>query len=189
MKKYFTPVFLISFVVILLSFTKKTTNGVEWASRSKITWNDYKDTIPVNRVGDTWTVTGIRYHYDMAHDSILVQVNAYFADSESWAMKDVETAYLLNHCQRNFDISEIYARKFRKIISGYFPQTAFTDFIETNYDTIMYYRKAEEERYEKETNESKNKAMQAKWNKRIDSLLNTYSGFSSPEIHIARRRK
>ncbi len=92
---------------------------------------------------------------------------------------------ILNHEQRHFDISEIYARKFKRKAIELCKKT-------TNIDSLLpqlfdhYHKKLRETqyKYDFETEHGMNKEMQKVWNGAIDEEIKLTIEFESPRFQI-----
>lgn len=187
MKNVFRIIFVSISILLFASFFQNTQNYVMWKSDTKIGWEDFQDSVPLNHEFDAWTVSGINYRYHYDSHSATATIHSFFDRNESWSVKEKQTARILDHEQRHFDITEIFARKFRKSIFAWNKKTAFDKFIKSCFDSIMNLRKKEEVLYDDETKHSKDAKGQASWNAKIDSLLSAYSEFSSADVEVLRK--
>jgi len=132
-----------------------------------LTWDDFS----VKKVNDNTaaeTVTSISYSYD-GYDR--VEVKCDFIKEESFVISKAKTNYILNHEQKHFDITYIYAVTFDKIVSR---KNKLSDkIVEDLYDIIISQKDSMQILYDKETNHSENKEMQYMWDKKIATILNS----------------
>ena len=78
----------------------------------------------------------------------------------------------MSHEQGHFDITEIFARKMAKAMDDYkFNPRTFRADLDTIYQQIMKEKEEYQERYDHETDYSRDKKMQAEWLKKIAEEL------------------
>lgn len=134
-------------------------------SYCKLKWTDFK----VKQSADNTvseSVTAIGYNYD--GDS-KVDVFCTFDRNESYVVPNAKTDYILNHEQRHFDITYIYAVKFvneLKILS------VVNDLeIEKLHSRIIEEKGRMQDKYDNETENSENRQLQSEWDVKIEKLL------------------
>lgn len=164
--------------------------GVEsdilWQSR-KLDWKDFKPMAKAKRMGfKAETFSGIRFESVQEGQLISFRTECYFSPEKSWVLKGSETDYLLNHEQRHFDITEIYARKFRKELEPYqrisverFAKENVGEKVNELYSRLMNEMFAYQNRFDEETKHSVNTEKQAEWDQQIDSELEKLRAYSS----------
>lgn len=148
---------------------------IAW-SEKKLTWKDFKGEPPLSdRVAAT-TASGISYQFSTSgtRDSYKIdfEISTHFYPNKSWYKPELCDAVILSHEQLHFDISELFARKLRKEFS----EATFTP-ENVKRKIRALYRKNNEElsdfqnRYDAETNFSRNREKQLIWNKKIAKEL------------------
>ncbi|MEX0314157.1 MAG: DUF922 domain-containing protein [Allomuricauda sp.] len=172
----------IVFIIGLLLFgffghTQEIEEGVLWNKDFKLSWSDFKGKVPPAAVPAATTASGISYKYsaNLIHHEVELdfEVNAYFYPNESWYKPTICDDLILSHERLHFDITELFARKMRNKLS----RTSFSENVKAEIRKI--YRETLEElqkfqeRYDWETNFSRNAAKQLEWNKRIAKELAT----------------
>ncbi|MBK7855774.1 MAG: hypothetical protein IPJ79_13560 [Bacteroidetes bacterium] len=109
---FFTSIYFLSSV---LGQSQKR-DLVEWNETFKISLEDYK-----GRITDTLnyvnTNCGIYCIPQIIGDSASITIIAYMDKNKSWIRKKYADSLALTHEQGHFDLTEIYARKFKK--AGY----------------------------------------------------------------------
>ncbi|MCR9228060.1 MAG: DUF922 domain-containing protein [Flavobacteriaceae bacterium] len=149
--------------------------GVPWSKDVRLTWKDYKGTAPVADEAAATTASGISYTYsaNLLHYEVHLdfEVNAYFYPSESWYRPKLCNENTLAHEQLHFDITEIFARKMRDKLR----RTSFSDDVKAEvrkiYNDILKELQGYQERYDWETNFSRNREKQLEWNLKIAEAL------------------
>lgn len=148
---------------------------IPW-SEKKLAWKDFKGEPPLSdRVAAT-TASGISYQFSTSgtRDSYKIdfEISTHFYPNKSWYKPELCDAVILSHEQLHFDISELFARKLRKEFS----EATFTP-ENVKRKIRALYRKNNEElsdfqnRYDAETNFSRNREKQLIWNKKIEEAL------------------
>ena len=169
MKLFLCSILLLFFV----SFTTDNNNDDEiiWNENYKLKWEDFKGNPKYNTVEAAATSDALLSSYSINNQSGNFTVKCVFIKSESWVK--IPSNRLLNHEQRHFDITEIYARKLRKkfkqsvfnssaqLKSFYDSETQNNESAWNNYQAL----------YDKETKHSENDVKQAEWDNKIDNEL------------------
>lgn len=148
---------------------------MEWDASRKLTWSDFKGPVPPDAVPAATTASGISYEYsaNLIHHEVKLdfKVTAFFYPNESWYKPEVCDAHILQHEQLHFDISEVFARRMRIKLRN----TSFTENVKSEIRKI--YRETLKEledlqdKYDWETNFSRNPEAQARWNAQIKEAL------------------
>ncbi len=107
----------------------------------------------------------------------LPTAQAVFDSGQSWVAPNAGTPELLAHEQGHFDIAQIYALKLQQEINKLADDLAkakdkddcdkLTKKIDDLYDKYDKQQRAEQDKYEKDTNHGTNADAQAKWQKKI----------------------
>lgn len=169
---------VIPFLFILVGITCYAQDIVDsyvWSTKNKLTWEDFKGTVPPDADAAATTASGISYTYsaNLLHHEVKLdfEVNAFFYPNESWYKPTICNDLVLSHEQLHFDIAELFARKMRKRLN----ETSFSDNVKAEIRDI--YRKTLkelsdfQERYDWETNFSRDAKQQLRWNKEIAKAL------------------
>lgn len=182
--------------VILFCATAFTVNKQEnpykekdiivWNDVDRITWDFFKGDPPASK-HEAITCSTVYCKYEESDKSKLkMNIRACFIKKESWKKEKTPSDYLLNHEQKHFDITEIFTRKLRKILSD----TAFKNESIAKKEIPKIIRNnnkifnAFQEVYDKETNHSINKEQQEFWDKKILDELNILKDYKNNIIVI-----
>lgn len=167
----------IGFVLCIgfFGYSQEVQEAIPWSSERRLSWKDFKGPIPPDAVPAATTASGISYKYsaNLLHHEVKLdyEVRAYFYPNESWYKPNVCDDLILSHEQLHFDISELYARKMRLILS----RTSFTEDVKAEvrqiYEDILKELSDFQEKYDWETNFSRNRPAQLEWNARIAEAL------------------
>jgi hypothetical protein len=149
--------------------------ALAWESGSQLQWEDFRGVPPADKTVAATTASGLSYSFKtrggFAGHKLDYEVTAYFYPEKSWYHSELCDALVLMHEQLHFDISEIYARKMRKILfertfSGNIRAEVRQIFSEINQELSAF-----QDRYDLETDFSRNRQVQLRWNKRIAEEL------------------
>lgn len=164
-------------ILTLINFqSAQEDETISWQSNIRLSWSDFKGKPPVNARAAATTASGISYQFSTSGTRNQIEVDfkidTYFYPNKSWYQPKVCDSIILSHEQLHFDISEIYARKFRKRLS----KATFThENVKVKVQSI--YREINQElgnyqhKYDSETNFSRDHAQQFIWNDKIASAL------------------
>jgi hypothetical protein len=146
-----------------------------WSKQQPLKWEDYKGQVDETSKFYAATLASIKYRYGYNKTGTVhnfkFQVNSYFTKSRSWSKKEHQSAPLLKHEQLHFDLTELYARKLKEELE----RTSYTDDFKERITQIFNSKKTElsniQQRYDDETDHSRNKEKQMEWQAYIDGEL------------------
>ncbi len=155
--------------------TVQSQEAVRWTSDFRLNWEDFKGTVPESSAAAATTSSGISYDFSTYYEGnqlkIDVRVFTYFYPSRSWYKPKISNEVTLAHEQLHFDITELYARKMRK-------QLANTQFSENVKEEVRKIYSANlrqlndfQNKYDAETNYSRNLPVQNRWFTEIEKAL------------------
>jgi hypothetical protein len=87
-----------------------------WNAQRRLELKDFKGTIE-NRPFEAATYSGIKYYARALHGKIIINVEAQFNCLNSYFKGSNDVEDVLEHEQGHFDMTEIYARKLRKLFT------------------------------------------------------------------------
>lgn len=153
------------FLLILLSSVPRETPVIYYNEHPKLTWDDFKK---VKQMDDAkaMTSTAISYDYDSEKG---VKVYCVLYSDASYVQTKSMSIYLLNHEQRHFDLTYIYAKKLASKLKLIPNPTE--NFIKKLYDQTIKEWDIEQDRYDSETDHSISEEKQVGWDFKIDNLL------------------
>ncbi|WP_411031722.1 DUF922 domain-containing protein [Spongiimicrobium sp. 3-5] len=166
------------FVFILLGVSlghAQEYETISWHADKKLKWSDFKAKPQQRGRIAAVTASGITYKFSslLGKDKVEIDftVSTHFYPRKSWYHPELCDAFILAHEQHHFDISELYARKMRRILR----ETKFTKNVKAEvgaiYRDIIKALDAYQKKYDAETNFSRNADQQRIWNKRIEEAL------------------
>ncbi len=155
-----------------------------YAEKSKLDWFDFKGEPKHRSEFDASLNTGITYQWsyssqDRGAIELNYEVNSFCYPTESWVKKGYRTYYLLSHEQLHFDISELHARIMRKRLQEYKPGKNIKRELNKMYKLVERMRINMQEQYDVETDHSRNKENQKKWEKKIRTLIKYYQDYGA----------
>ena len=168
---------LVFLILGLFSFQSgQDYDTITWKASERLTWDDFKGEIPNNARAAATTASGITYRFSTTGNrdymKVDFKVDTYFYPNKSWYQPELCDDVILSHEQLHFDISELYARKLTERLN----QAKFTrNNIKSKVKVI--YRKINEElndfqnKYDNETNFSRDREQQLIWNENIAQQL------------------
>lgn len=182
-KSIFTGIVL--FALSFLSFYENGGEVISWSQRNKLTWSDYKGK-PQKRFAAASTVYSLGRHVFAEDGKVKANIEAYFYCKDSWKKDDWINDEVLAHEQKHFDIVELYARRFRKQISGmvFLGLKDAEKKVEAVYQILNKEMDVYQDKYDDETDGSMNGAGQRKWNDKIDAEIRSLDAYSVPLVTL-----
>ena len=173
-----------SFIIVVISNSAKSQSfnqgaDISWSSSRHLKWQDFIGTIDNKSDFLALCASSIICKPYFINDSVMLWVEAVFIRDQSWKKRTYLDSFDLTHEQTHFNISELFARKLRKIIDEEIKSAkkSFTSDLLLKIDSVFKGLSIEceemQELYDKQTNHSINKDEQIKWNSSIwESLEN-----------------
>lgn len=164
-------------IIILLFFcffcnlqAQNEKEKLPWTSNSFLTWEHFKGRQELNSRFKANSATGILFSGQIGKKDgkyhLNYEVNSYFYPQLSWVAESAKKEYLLQHERLHFDITELHARILRKKLL----EVNFDDVnsdpkkvLDSLYEIVEKDRRDMQTRYDRETNHSINKDIEAKW--------------------------
>jgi hypothetical protein len=157
---------------------------MSWNASYKLSWNDFKDKPNPNTSAVAITASGITFGFSVKQTdaqvvSFKADVFAHFYPEQSWYKSNLADSHVLSHEQFHFNITELYARKFRQRISLLKTSNNIKEELNQLYKIIKMELGEMQNRYDNESNYSRNIEKQTKWETYITEELNKLSTFKS----------
>ncbi len=143
----------------------------------------------VTRTGFIYAVTPITSGVNKGKG--LIRVYAQMDPAHSYMVEKVlkgsaaDRAYLLNHEQKHFDISEIYARELSRFLRTQSLGRSAIERITTEVNRLFKELNAFQKKYDAETNNGRNKQKQEQWNALIAQRLNVLSPYAAKDYILS----
>lgn len=162
-------------ILLTVPLMAQEEEAIAWNPGRKLSWEDFRGKPFETAWAAATTASGISYEYSgQATDNgyeLHFNVGAYFYPDKSWYQPKLCDHEVLQHEQLHFDISELYARKFRAELA----KTRFSKEVKAEvkaiYKKVLQELSAFQSRYDHETNYSRDREKQQAWNEKIASLL------------------
>ena len=169
--------FLILIPLFLFGFMNAQ-DKIFWDRNRKLAWADFQSKYrPNTSNAAATTFCGISYLLNSTtkkFTSKQVKIESFFIPSKSWAHLEHKTDLVLMHEQSHFDIAELFARRFRKIISDKtMDSKSLQQFYTEIYDDYNDYQQD----YETVTNHGRIKEKQLEYSAKIDAEIESLSDF------------
>jgi hypothetical protein len=168
-------------LIVLLLFAKtisfaQNTSERGWDNTNPLQWSDFQAPIDPTSSFDANTYSGINYkwrmHIGQGKISFDFITSSFMDKSKSWTRPEKQTPALLKHEQVHFDISEFFARKLLVAFNGYSYTDDYRNEITRIFQQVNSARATMEDKYDEQTDHSRNKAEQAVWELYVSNLLN-----------------
>ncbi len=176
---------LIIFCILFLIVGKNSNEETMiWDESRKLTWSDFKANPNLDSDAVALTASGITFGYSVKTSGRRIigfstSVEAHFYPNKSWYLKEKDDAYILMHEQLHFDITELYARKFREQLTRLEVNQNIKDQMSKLHTTINEALNETQKRYDAQSNHSINVEMQKQWKSFIAAELITLDQYKS----------
>ena len=171
--------FLILIPLFLFGFTNAQ-DKIFWDKNRKLEWADFQSKYrPNTSNAAATTFCGISYLLNSSTKKFSakqVKIESFFIPSKSWAHLEHKTDLVLMHEQSHFDIAELFARRFRKIISD---KTMDAKSLQQFYTEIYDDYKDYQQDYETVTNHGRIREKQLEYSAKIDAEIEKLSDFKT----------
>lgn len=178
--------------------------AIEWSSGRVLQVSDFRvikkghpvpeslgDNQAVTRTGFLYTLTQINSGKEKGRNRIKVQALMYpqYSYIRAAVLKAGPSpiAYLMNHEQKHFDISEIYAREAARFLQIHRFSKNYASVIANEMKRLFKEAAALQKRYDDETNNGRNRTKQQVWNQYVDEKLKELSVYSRKDFFLNAR--
>ena len=149
-----------------------------WSDERKLTWEDFRGTPKSWGTYVASTSSGISFSYSIGvrggQLDLKYTVQSNFYPQSSWYNPQEVDDYILRHEQTHFDITELHARIFRKVLAetdfDLDPQDELADL----YEEVEQARRAMQQLYDKETDHSNIRDAEERWVQYVADRLEEY---------------
>jgi len=170
-----------------LIFVQNDEPVLSWNESYKLAWQNFKAKPNSNESAVAITASGITFGFSIGQTdkkevvSFSSEVHAHFYPELSWYKKEQADNHILGHEQLHFDITELYARKFKYRISQVKLSNNVRRDLKKIHNDINTELSQMQNKYDNETDYSRNFESQSKWKIYVDAELATYSKYKSVE--------
>jgi hypothetical protein len=144
--------------------------SIPWSVRRIVGWQDFQSAPMRGTEAVASTSTSLGLAYQLKDGELSYEITCNFSKSKSWGL--MRTDYILAHEQGHFDITEICARRLYQELSAYtFNKRTYKQDLTRIYNTVVAEKERMQEVYDRETDHSRNKGIQATWQDSIQKML------------------
>lgn len=166
------------------AFAQAPQDKIFWQEDGVLTWDDFKAEPNPAHPYEAMTSSGISYSWSLrtspfGKKDFISTVESYFSPSESWVKKGKRSSSLLKHEQLHFDITELHARKLRKIISEYKLTPNIKGDLQNIFNSIHKERIEMQNLYDRETSHGTDTVNQKKWEEKVKFQMEKLKEFAS----------
>lgn len=158
-----------------------------WSKSDKLVWSDFKGRPDKRNSHSAVTTSSLKtLPILFTKEKVQYEIVTLFDKKKSWTKSDSKP--LLAHEQVHFDISELVMRKMRKkfIAHKLKDLDGVNKMIDSTFKEALNERNKLNREYDKETDHSRNKEEQLKWQKRIEEELDKFSDYSNILVTITK---
>lgn len=170
-------IFLAAIFMFIIGLTKAQ-DKIFWSENRKLVWEDFQSkSQPNTSKAAATTFCGISYLLNSPtkkFSSKEVKIESFFVPSKSWAHSDHKTDLVLMHEQSHFDIAELFARRFRKLISD---KILDAKTLQKHYTNVYEAYKDFQQDYETVTNHGRIREKQLEYSEKINQEIEKLSDF------------
>jgi hypothetical protein len=155
-----------------------------WDAESKLTWADFKATPDKDSDAVALTASGITFGYSVQTTGKRIVefstvVESHFYPNKSWYKIERSDVHILGHEQLHFDITELYARKFRQQISELQVNQNVKKQLNKLHQDINVELNTAQKKYDLETQHSMDAVKQRRWANYVEKELILLEAFKS----------
>ncbi|WP_338733273.1 DUF922 domain-containing protein [Mangrovimonas cancribranchiae] len=173
---------LLALCCFFVGFSQPKEPVILWTDAVNLSWSNFIAQPDSTSGAVAVTASGIVFSFSVNtnNDNVIgfkTEVKSQFYPNKSWYKKNQVDAHVLAHEQLHFDITELFARKFRKRISQVKISNKVRDRLNAIHETILKELANFQNQYDNETDYSRNKDKQLQWQKRVRDELKELSQF------------
>jgi len=155
---------------------------ISWNESYELSWADFKDNPDSKDRAIAITASGITFGFSIKQTdtqvvSFTTDVLAHFYPEQSWYKAVEADTHVLGHEQLHFDITELFARKFRQRISQLKVSNTISSQLKKLHNTINKELTSMQNVYDADTDNSRNAEQQAIWKAQIATELTILSRY------------
>lgn len=158
---------------------------LSWSASKTLSWEDFKAKPNLNDAAVAITASGITFKFSITKTdknevlSFTTNVHAHFYPEQSWYKIEQADSHILGHEQLHFDITELFARKFRYRISQLKLSNNIKSQLKKIHNDINTELSQMQNKYDSETDYSRNFESQTNWGNFISKELEKFSKYQS----------
>jgi|JFJP01.1.fsa_nt_gi Bacterial protein of unknown function (DUF922) len=156
-------------------------NCINWHENPKLQWNDFQGAVSENSPFAAMTYWYLYYNWK----GNKIQADSCFQTNKSWIREGKESDYLLQHEQLHVDIAQLHIRLFKQKIESV---TSIAQ-VKKVFDEILKAAKQMQAQYDEETEHSRDKAEQKRWNRLVAEKLEKLDNYGSDRLIMINGKK
>lgn len=162
---------IISFILLTLFYSTAygVANCVDWHSHPELTWDDFEGEVAEDSQYAAMSYWYIYYRWE----GNKVRAESCFQTSKAWIREGKQSDYLLKHEQLHFDIAQLHIRLFQKKLET----ATSTTQVKKLFDESLRAAKQMQVQYDEESEHSRNKSEQRRWNNWVADQLEQLDGY------------
>ncbi len=178
-------ILIVSVINFSFAYFQKTENKIYWNANRLLTWDDFIEKAQTDGKNEAISSTGVSFSAKIENTKLEIDIICYFDKKKSWVKINSKDENGLIHEQGHFNISEIFARKFRKtIIESKFKTKTLNNKLKNMADENMNELNKYQDLYDKETDHYRNDVKQIEWNSKIAKELKDLENYNESHIVI-----
>ena len=157
---------------------------MSWNHDYRLEWSDFNgkptegtSVVAVTASGITFSLSTKKSETRLIDYNYIIKADFY--PEKSWYSKHRVSNNILNHERLHFDITELFARKFRQRLENTTFNMSISNQMERLHNAINAELEAMQKKYDAETNHSQNIKKQKEWQAKIIVQLNKLDQYSS----------
>lgn len=150
-----------------------------WNENHKLKWSDFQAVPVPNSSESAMTASSVEFSYFTRGNQVSWEVTAKYFPKLSWSKRSDQSDYILQHEQGHFDITELYARMFRKQLAENIRSAKDVPKMSAISREILKDWDKEESAYDKETRHSLDSTRQKEWLTKLQQRLDALKDFAS----------
>jgi len=169
-----TSIFILFACISAFGFSQEA-ETIPWSADRKLQWSDFKGSYFKTEWAAATTASGISYAFSATEQNgqqfLEIEVKCEFFPQKSWYRPELCDDVILSHEQLHFDIAELHARRFRKRLGEFNFTENVKQEVRDIYKQILKELSIFQNKYDRETDFSKDLQQQLLWNRAIAQEL------------------
>lgn len=143
---------------------------IQWTADRKLNWSDFQGKPDPGNLNAALTSSKINFRFGYGSKGFNYNISCRFDKTQSWVR--IRNNHILAHEQGHFDIAEIFARRLSRALKQYhYNEKTVSADVNTIYRKLMEEHHLTQEKYDAETDHSRNLGMQEAWKQKIEEDL------------------
>lgn len=148
---------------LLCSVAYGVENCIDWHNNRELTWDDFQGEVAEDSPYAAMSYWYIYYRWE----GNKIRAESCFQTSKAWIRDGKQSDYLLKHEQLHFDIAQLHIRLFQKKLES----ATHTSQVKKLFDETLRATKQMQAQYDEETEHSRDKTDQRRWNQWVADQL------------------